>query len=347
MYLRNHFNLYFFICFLCVNTVSFALADSTSRHQSPYRTEPNPWYKLTTFQRGFDSDSVRSNLDTLEAKPRKNWTRIDSLHFAETLLQTGSTDVSAYYFLYLKPDFYDEEKYWWDESVNYILNEEYPEGIERIYESSPGILKFSKIYFLDQFLKAYIAHNKDNKWYKTHKILNFPVDSSLIGIDKTGERYQNEVIIPLENLDFVLKLLIHHIHKDDPIIASACHEMGQIFEYHMALSDAYIAYSIGRHYNKWDKEILNSLKIVKSKLSNKKYKIPIFTRYFPLTEHWRFEYEVLKEKIAQNKDTTVQEIPSLMLPPTEDPLPVSGELIILSGIFVLFLFILFFVKSKK
>lgn len=347
MFLQNRFSLILLISFLFASTLSFAVADSTVRSQSPYRTEPNPWYKLPTFQRGFDSASLKTNLDNLEAKPRKKWTRIDSLNFAETLLQTGSIDVSAYYFLYLDPDYRTEANFWWDESVNYILNEEFAEGIESIYESKPGIHKFSKIYFLDQLLKAYSANKKNNKWYKTHNILNFPVDSTLFGIDRKSERYQNEVILPLEDLCFVLQLLIHHIHTDDPIIASACHEMGQIFEYQVDLTDAYIAYSIARHYNKWDKDILNDLKNVRLKLSNKKYKIPIFTRYFPLTEHWRFEYEVLKEKIAQNNDTTKKALPSMMLPPEKDSLPVPSELIITAGILLLFLFVLFFVKSKK
>ena len=327
--------------------LSYAIADSTAWHQSPYRSEPNPWFKLTPFQRGFDNDSLKIYLDTLEAIPRKDWTRMDSLEFAETLLKTGSFEVSAYYFLYLDPDFETEESYWWDKSVNYILNEDYAEGIEHIYESSPGIHKFSKIYFLDQFLKAYSANKKDNKWYKTHNILNFPVDSALFGIDRSSEQYQNDVIIPLENLDFILKLLIHHIHKEDPIIASACYEMGQVLEYQVALTDAYIAYSIARHYNKWDKDILNNIKSVKSKLSSKKYKIPIFTKYFPLTEQWRFEYDVLKEKIAHASDTTIQEFPSLMLPPSEDPLPFPSQHIIIGGILLLFLFVLFFVKTKK
>jgi hypothetical protein len=123
--------------------------------------------------------------------------------------------------------------------------------------------------------------------------------------------------------------------------------MGQVLEYQVALTDAYIAYSIARHYNKWDKDILNNIKSVKSKLSSKKYKIPIFTKYFPLTEQWRFEYEVLKEKITLNEDTVVQELPPLMLPPAEDPLPFPSQYIIIGGILLLFLFVLFFVKTKK
>ena len=323
-------------------------SDSIVRVPSPYKNEYNPWYKLTTFQRGFHSHELTSNLDDLERKPRSNWSRADSLNFAKTSLHTGNIALSQYYFNNLNISYSEEESYWWDQMMIFIINEDYEGGIETIHKSRPGILEFTKIYFLDRILQAYIAEKKNNKWHKTNHVLKWDVDSTLFTVDRKGERYQTEVIEPLKNLDFVLKQMIHFIHEDDPIIARACFEMGIIFENHVSLTQAYISYSLGRHYNKWDKEILHSIKAVKAKLSAKKYKIPNFRKYFPRIEHWRFDYEVLKERIIfEKQDTIPKAAPVLMLEPKEPPIPFSPELIVIGGLFLFFILVLLLLKTKK
>lgn len=326
---------------------TFGQNDSIVRPTSPYRTEYNPWYKLTTFKRGFHGDSLTLTLDKLEAKPREDWSRMDSLDFAQASLHTGNIPLSEYYFERLNLDYDRDGDFWWDQMLIYILNKDYELGIESIHKSSPGILEFSKIYFLDKMLLAYIANNETDKWYKTGNVFNWEIDSTLFDIDKKSPRFQTEVIDPLKNLDFVLRELIHFIHEDDPVISKACFEMGVIFENHISLTQAYIAYSLGRQYNKSDKTLLNSIKQVKGKLSLKKYKIPNFRKYFPKIKQWRFEYEVLKEKIYPQNDTvSVKNLP-LMVPVEEIELPFPPELIILTGILILFILVLFFLKTKK
>ncbi|MFT5819433.1 MAG: hypothetical protein ACI8ZM_000657 [Crocinitomix sp.] len=322
--------------------------DSLVRPSSPYRTEYNPWYKLSTFKRGFHSDSLTDNLDQLEAKPREQWSRKDSLDFAQASLHTGNIPLSEYYFDRLKLDYNRDQSFWWDQMMIYILNKDYELGIESIHKSSPGILQFSKIYFLDKILLAYIANDKNEKWYKTGHVFNWDVDSSLFIIDKSNPQFNAEVIDPLQNLDFVLRELIHFVHEDDPVISKACFEMGIIFENHISLTQAYIAYSLGRQYNKSDKELLNSVKQVKAKLTQKKYKIPNFRKYFPKIKQWRFEYEVLKEKIYLQQTDTIPPVPTVLMVPVEEVgLPFEPEIIIIAGILLLFILVLFFLKTKK
>jgi hypothetical protein len=230
----------------------------------------------------------------------------------------------------------------------FLQQKEYEAGIESIHKSVTGRGDYSKIYFIDRLLLSYLEHEKDDKWYRTHRILKWDVDSTLLLEDKSSERFKNEVLIPLENLNFVLHLMIHYIHADDPILASACYEMGIILENHVSLTQAYIAYSLGRNYNKWDKRILKNIKAVKAKLSEKKYKIPIFRRYFPRIEKWRFEYEVLKEKLlASNGDTLVEETPKMMVPKKEINLPFRVDLVIVIGVFLLIILVIFFLKTNK
>jgi hypothetical protein len=348
MYLLKHISLSFFILFVVFGLNSYGQADSTFKVQSPYRSEYNPWFKFSKFKRGFHNDSLKIALDTLEKTPRKKWLREDSLNFAQLSLKTGNYELSQYYYHSLNVSFNSEEEYWWDQLVIYYLQEEFQKGTELIYKDHPGILEFSEIYFIEQIFLAKIADKKDPKWHKSNAVLNWTPDSSFATMDKSNPAYQTGIIEPIENINKILQLLIHYVHDSDQIIARVCLELGQILETNVSWTQAYIAYSLGRNYNKRDKDILAHVKLVKAKLVESKYKIPIFRRYFPRTEYWRFEYELLKERIVHQKnDTIVKEEPILMLPVKETPLPFKPTWIILGGILITFVLILFLVKTKK
>lgn len=338
----------FYISVLILSTVGFGQSDSIRTVSSPYKTEYNPWFKLTTYQRGYDSDELKQKLDSLEAKPRRKWSRLDSLNFAQTSLRTGELELSSYYFHHLNVDFDEESEFWWSFMVVNLLNEDYDEGIENLHKNSPGIIEFSKLHFLDRLFIAYRAEKKDPKWHKENSIFKWEVDSTLLQLDKSSPEFEEEVIIPLLNLDEVLKLLIHFIHEDDPILAHACYEMGVILEAYISYTEAYNAYSIARHYNKWDKEIGSALKGAKANLNKKKYKIPIFTRIFPTTKKWRFDYDLLKEKIiSERNDTIAKNTPQLLVKQEEKGIGFPTEYTTIGGIFVMFLFVLIFLKTRK
>lgn len=334
--------------FSFIGTALSAYGDSTIHVPSPYKNEYNPWFKLSTFNRGFQKDSLTIILDELESKDRELWSRDDSLSFASTTLKTGNLELSNYYFDKLNPALSTEKNYWWSRMTLLMLNNEFDKALNIIHSDQPGILQFSELYFLEKIFEAKVIHSESPKWYKHNIITDFVVDSTKLKYDRWGEDYKTEIITPLSNLNNVLKRLIRHIHDSDPIISRTCFEMGLILETHVSWTQAYIAYSLGRNYNKRDKEILAQLKAVKRKLSKKKYKIPIFTRYFPSIKKWRFDYDVLKQKILLEKnDTLRKEKPVLMLPKQKFDFIVPPTLIIIGGIAFLFLMVLLFVKTRK
>lgn len=349
MYLRRLISVsILFLSFLSSKNTFGALADSTVRVPSPYKNEYNPWFKLSTFNRGFKKDSLAGILDQLEAKKRTTWTRYDSLLFATTSMNTGNLELSNYYFDLLVPTYSSENNFWWEYITLQLLSEKYDKGLRIIRKDHTGILEYSEVYFLEKIFEAKIAQKNDPKWYKKNSITNFKVDSSRLEYDKTKKLYQDEIITPLTNLNKVLKRLIRHIYDSDPVIARTCFEMGHVLEVHVSWTQAYIAYSLGRNYNKRDKELLAEIKTVKGKLSSKKYKIPIFRRYFPSTEKWRFDYEVLKQKIITEKNDTLNKVkPDLMLPPQKNDFLIPPQLIRIIGIIILFVIVLFFVRTKK
>lgn len=315
---------------------------------SPYRTEYNPWFKFNTFQRGFRNEPIKLSLDSLEAKPRKWWDRQDSLVFAQMLMKTGNYELSTYYFDNLKVNYVSETDFWWDRLVLHYVQREYNSCLRFINEGKPGLVQFGKVWFFKKICDAKLRSLKDEKWYKTQSVLEWQTDSTLLLLDKESPEFIEKVITPLENLRFVLEKIVRYIHEEDPVIARTCLEMGRIINFYISHTQAYIALSLGRHYNNWDKEILEEIKIVKAQLVQKKYRIPVFRKYFPRIEYWRFDYEVLKEKRIYAKTDTQKRVPPQLIKKSEEKeLPINESVILLIGIGLMFVILLLVLKPAK
>jgi len=315
---------------------------------SPYRSEHNPWFTLPVFKRGYKNEPLKIMLDSLESKQRKYWSREDSLKFAQTSLKTGNIELAAYYFQNLKVDYENEEEYWWNHVIVHFLNREYNTCIQVIQNAEPGVVEHTRLYFFKRICEAKLLSLKDAKWYKTESVLVWEIDSTLMLIDKDDPEFQEKVISPLENLSFVLEKIVRNVHDDDQVIARTFVEMGLILEAHVSPTQAFIAMSIGRHYSIKDKEILEDIKRVKAEIVRKKYRIPVFRKYFPRTEYWRFDYQMLKEKIIYEKnDTTTLKKPVLMKEKQIKEIGFPTELVLIIGLSIIIICLILFLKTTK
>lgn len=334
-----------------ISLVGYSQAPTTTvdHIDSPYRSEYNPWFQFQVYKRGYKNEPLKITLDSLEQKSRRYWTRTDSLKFAQISLKTGNLELAGYYFENLKVNYSTENEFWWNRVMVQYFNREYNTCISTITAAEPGVLERSKIYFLKKLCQANLSLLGDAKWTKTHKILDWEIDSSLTLIDKDSPEFHEKIILPLENLSFVLQAVVRHIHAEDKVIARACLEMGLILETFISPTQAYIAMSLGRHYDKWDKDILANIKRVKATIIQKKYRIPNFRKYFPRIEYWRFDYQMLKEKIIyQRNDTIALKKPILMKAKEQSKRNnFPSQLILIGGLLAIFLSLLLLLKTKK
>lgn len=325
-----------------------AQRDTLEYLHSPYRTETNLVFELGLFKRGFSNERLAESLDSLEEKPRTTWSRRDSLRFAQISLRTGNTALSDYYFDHLNVKLQTETGFWYDHLMIYYLSKDYYDGLALIQKDSPMMLEFSTIYFFKKIFEAKIKQSEDSKWHKTHLVFDWIPDTSLNRLEKDDPEFIEFVITPLKNLEFVLQKVIAYVHVDDPIIANACREMGHVIEAHLNLTHAYIAYGLGRNYNKWDKALMEDLKSVKAKMTQRNLKIPNFRKYFPRIEEWRFDYKVLKEKVIfEQNDTLVYKRPETMSKKEPPLLSFPAQYIVVAGLLFLILLLMLILKPKK
>jgi hypothetical protein len=323
---------------------------TTYKIKQTYHTEHSPYFKFNTFIRGGLKYKLSERLDSLNSKSKHVWTRKDSFNFAQANLLMGNYELSEYYFnsLDFNPKYHQNENY--HHLIAYYVYGKYQTGLKRIYKLYPRVITNSKIYFIKKIFEARVKLEQDKNWYKIDgDVFKFKFDPTIGKVKKNSNRFQNEIVIPLKNATYILELFVLYIHKDDPIIACAFNNMGKVLEKYVSLSQAYIAYSIGRQYNKRDKKILENIKKVKAKLNKKHYRIPNFRKYFPKIKKNRFDYKILKEKIFEEQIDTIPKYKPQLIDKKDEPinLPFNTDYVIPIGLIVIFIMLLLFLKTRK
>ena len=337
---------------LMLSNVVFGQAEDTSAYKikQSYKTEYSPYFKFNTFKRGELKYKLAERLDSLQSKSKRMWTRVDSFNFAQANLLMGNDDLAEYYFnsLDFNPKKHQTENF--HHLISHYVFGEYQAGINKIYQLYPRVVTYSKIYFIKKMFEARVKLENNKNWYKVDgDVFKFRFDPTIGNVKKSSDRFKNEVIIPLKNASYILEMFVLYIHEDDPIIACAFNNVGEVLEKYVSLSQAYIAYSIGRQYNKRDKKILENIKEVKAKLTKKHYRIPNFRKYFPKIEKGRFDYEILKEKIFEEQIDTIPKHKPKLIEKKKDlvELPFNKDYIIPIGLGVIFLMVIIFLRTKK
>lgn len=310
-----------------------------------YDREYNPYFKFNKFNRGTKQDILKSQLDKLEEVPKTEWQYKDSLKFAEISLQTGNLELCTHYYEALLERGHDDHDLMHHFLIATYMTEDYKTGEHIVNEHLHAPRVYSEDYFFERIFAAKdsLSHNDSVPKY----VLGIWSDH-LVKLKKGSKAYYSRIIEPLKNARAVLEYYVMYIHEDDAIIARCFNEMGYILEHTVSLNQAYIAYSIARTYNKKDSEVLDNFKRIKAKHVKKNYNTPHFRKYFPRIEFWRFDYEILKEKIIIEKNDTIPKFaPNLVGETHQIKTPFPKDMIFPVGILLIILLIIFFLKSSK
>lgn len=319
----------------------------------PLKNEPYQFFKFKKFERHFDLKAIEKTMDSLEAKPRDHWSVKDSISLMKSLAKIKRYDEAYEIYKQVGETRFEISDYETAKDLIYTFK----------HQSRPDLALETIDYCLEEGFVDTLSHhwmhsihearqNKavDWRWILDNNILEFPVDTVLPYRKKNDQFYQDSIMVPLEKLDAILKDEVLYTPKNDVIIAEVFYEMGFYLEKVGTSTQAYIAYSLARIYNKSDLKASKRIRIVKDRLIQKKYRVPGVRKLFPKYEKGRFNYEMLKKKvIAAQKDTIPKEpLPTMKPVEKKDYVPeVSGLLLTMIGVVLLLLFVLIFVKTKK
>jgi len=310
---------------------------------SKYNSEYNPYFKFKKFKRGEKSEILSKELDKLKEKKKSDWSLEDSIQFAEISLLTNYVGLSHYYLENIVSQNQNSKK-----SILLLVMDCY---IENDFVTGKKIIAnhFNKLDLKDKYIESIFLARENLQNTDQIDSLVFYIEKPYFKTTKKGSKeFESKVITPLLQATEALRFFVKFIHENDPILARAFNEIGLVLENNVSLNQAYIAYSIARIYNSKDKEILENVKRIKAKHVKKNYNTPKFRTYFPRIEYWRFDYDILKEKIIREKNDTIPKFePPLFAKKKSKNFPFPIDLLIPIGIGAILLLFLIFTRSRK
>lgn len=329
-----------------MSIATYAQSDSTDyKIKHTLKKEYSKYFKFDVFKRGLDNTIITNRLDSLSNKPKNEWTKKDSLSFAHTNILAGNYELAQHYYSNLSIHPTKDFKHNIDQICLGYLSKQYTENITKLETDYPNIKINSELYYFKKLFSFQDSALQKSNWYKSNQpVLVFNIDPNT----RVNSNNHKEIITPLLNATSALKKLVFYVNDNDQIISRAFRNIGYTLENHVSLTQAYVAYNIGRNYNKSDKQLIEDLKRIKAKLINKNYTIPIFRRYFPKIKKGRFNYEILKEKIIKEQNDTIPKFtPNFKSEDKSIELPFSVDSIIPLGFLIIFIMLLLFLKTKQ
>lgn len=304
-----------------------------------YKNEPGQQFQFEKFQRGFEPEEVKKELDHLVKKDKNDWNVNDSLLFATSLLKIGNSLKAAVIFNKIPSPFIRDMEILQFKLMAFEKTQNFGLAINLIEELA---IRFPYDQMKWEIWKKMLQARATIKNGKKIDFKDFDFVPEILNLN------ESQKIEIVEEINSLLHFMIQFYEDNDKIIARLCFDMGVILRDHFSYTQAYIAFSLARNYDKKTSLILKKLKEVKGEMSANKYKLPAFRRYFPRIKKGRFEYSILKDK-KNNKDSSLNEPVQLMKPKDEkkELLPYNQNIILAIGCLVILLLSLIILRTKK
>lgn len=316
--------------------------------------EQRPYYQLKEYPRGYDKDSMLLALDILLNKPAKAWSNTDSLDYLFTLIAIEEFDSAFENFKAFKrvnPRNIDEfhliqfmfsYKRMFDKAFQWLDRE------KREFPESKAIIDMRiRLHAVEEMIVKGTWHDEDS--------IMFPIlqDAKWDKIKKGSENYMLTTIPLIINMDIALRDETKFEFNSNRALATAFYEYGIFLEKHLSTTDAFIALSIARYYDKFNARITEKYREVRSLMNKRKLIFPSMRELFPKQNKGIFNINNIKKRRQAEQDSIIQSTQQpigLQVDPNEKPSVLNDKvasLVIIFGLVILLISVVIFIRTKK
>ncbi len=333
-------------------TISLSSAWSQDNYHIPHK-EHRPYYELKEYPRGYDKDSMEMALEVLLNKPAKSWNNTDSLDYLFTLIAIQNFDLAFEHYKKFKkvnPRSADEFhliQYLFSFKRMFDKANQWLEREKKEYPESKDIIDIRiRLHEVEAFIIA-------GQWNEDSTIYPILLMDEWKNIKKGSEAYLEQTIPLIQNFDLALRDETKFEFQSNRSLAIAFYEYGIFLEKHLSTSDAFIALSIARYYDKFNPQITEKYREIRSLMNKKKFIFPSMRELFPKQNKGIFNIENIKKRRQEERDSISQidqQPMTLQMQDVKKTDFLTGKmaaLIILIGLVLLLLFVAIFVKIKR
>jgi len=333
---------------ILVHKASFAQDNFNLPHN-----EQRPYYQLKEYPRGYDKDSMLLALDVLLNKPKQTWNNTDSLDYLFTLIAIEDYDKAL--------DNFNKFRRVNPRNVDEFHLIQFMFSYKRMFDKAFFWLEREKREFPDakDIIDLRIRLHKveemivNRKWSDEDSVMfSILYDEQWKNIKKGSEQYLSMTIPLIQNLNMALRDETKFEFSSNRALAIAFYEFGVFLEKHLSTTDAFIALSIARYYDKFNAKITEKYREVRSLMNKRNLIFPSMRELFPKQNKGIFNINNIKKRRQAEQDSIIQstqEPIGLQIDPNEKPSLLSGKLaslIIIFGLIVILFFVAFFVRTK-
>lgn len=290
-------------------------------------------------------------LKEIEIKTRSSWTADDSLTYAFELVYLNDFTHALNYFSRVQIDTIKHPVTLQLLELTYLKTKRFKSlKLSIAHGSDSPTVKDIRIRLVE------VREMNLNKTWNTDENVIFPIlrDSINYSYKKSNKQFYKYLVPRAE--DFKKALLNDAIYTDDTdiILSQAFEEYGDFLHEHFYLTNAFMAYSISRFYNKRNSSVAKKLKNIKTEMDDANYLQPSIRENFSKATSERYNFrkiaEVSVDSLSKYKSNSLslEDIAKLEKEKQPDYLPwINYEVLLLIVLFLILLVILFFMKTKK
>lgn len=294
---------------------------------------------------------LKERIKELELKSRTTWQPSDSLSYAFELVYLNDFTHALNYFSRVNTDTVAHPTTLHLLQLTYLKTNRF-ENLKQSIINGPDSPTVKEI----RLRIVEVREMNMNRSWDTNENVMFPIlrDSSNFEYKKSQKQYYKYLVPRAE--DFKKALMYDALYTDDAdkILSQAFEEYGDFLKEHFYLTNAFMAYSISRLYDKRNSSTAKKIKSIKTEMSEANFLQPSIRENFAKANSDRYLFKEIAEtnldSLSKTKieSLTLEEIAELDLKKQRDYLPwVNYEILLISILFLILLVVVIFIRTKK
>lgn len=293
---------------------------------------------------------IQERIETFSAKPKSKWTKQDSLFYAYEKVHLEEFGFALSIFVKLNMDTVKEPHAQQLYRTSLLQTGRYD---ELLAYNNKVLTDDTTSYFsvkdaIIAINKAYVKRADRDLLVENDTIFTLLYDDTMKKIRSSNRAFRGTMVDIARNIDSALRYFTFLHDRRDTVLSELYEEFGDFQKEYFYISNAYLCYAIGRHYNRNDKELSNKYNRAIDEIAENNYLLPSFRTIFGKVIDNRYQ---LSEKLTELRKDTIDPKKNFKPPQIKkkrDFIPwLDTSMLILIGIFTLLLIVILFVKSSN
>ncbi len=348
---KMHHYIFSLVTLFLITLLPFGELKGQSSLPLPPTNQKTPYYSIPAFNRQPEPKAyIRKGIRNLEKVSRSKWTGVDSLFYAFELTYLGDYEKALAYFNKVNTDTLN--------TINslslYQLSVRKTKRFNKLIKSLNNEMELfpENSTILKARIELANARKLQNEEFL--RIANMTVFPTLLDSLQFHQLSKKELAHIANNYEQALRREVLYTDENDKLLSKAYEEFGDFLHRYLYVSNAYIAYSISRNFDRRNNATSRKIKQTKDELNKNNYLYPSLFNFFKRIDRDKYDFKVYQEldslEIVILQKGRYPELDELLAKSDirKDHLPwLDGDLAIIVSLLILLIIVIVVIRAKR